>query len=667
MVEQTRRKNLKEKGLFIVLEGSDGSGKGTQFNLIKERLKAVGYDVAVFDFPRYDKASSYFVKNYLNGEYGRAAEINPYIASLFYALDRFEASKDINKALADGKIVLANRYAGSNMAHQGGKIKDTVEQRSFFVWADNLEFQLLGIPRPDVNLYLRVPAEIAYELIAKKNARNYTKKIRDEHEQDLQHLKASVATYDLMCQLFPKDFRAIECTKNGRLLNIPQINDIIWRTLKPVLPAHKQHASRSVVVTLGKTEKKPYQDSFQADEFEQAYKDVSLLLRLDLQRSPHSRLEPSFSNWEQSNYGFYTPAGLPKDLIDKYKSTVRQISVYHKQMIERLDSYSKKEVLQGRPQPPTKELLLPMMPLCALTSFNLRVKKDDVSAICARLLADESAELQWAAKQLYLSARQQWQHDFDAPLESPEGPVSLNNIIAKLTEERLPQVFSADESIKLVEHRPKLEFDLLAESIYPYSTLSLDEIAEEVSSWPYVQKFNSLKEAAAQPDGLKNVHYKLDILSDQITLNQVAEHLPPSEIKVQQFTPRYGYDIPEIIELAGADAIYEACFDEALKLYSLLQGAGRKDSAAYATLLGHRQRWQINISGEQLKELMQTADFRQTKLADALSEKIGEIHPLLWEIISGSPTKNAPPRNGKQRIKPLHRHPTKQNKNRKKR
>src|ERR1700709_2572532 len=97
-------------GTLLVMEGSDGAGKTTQFNLLAERLKAAGYEVAVFEFPRYDKASSYFVKQYLNGGYGSAGKVSPYTASLFYALDRYEAAKDIKAALEAGSIVLCDRY-----------------------------------------------------------------------------------------------------------------------------------------------------------------------------------------------------------------------------------------------------------------------------------------------------------------------------------------------------------------------------------------------------------------------------------------------------------------------------------------------------------------------------------------------------------------------------
>lgn len=236
-------------GVFIVLEGSDGSGKGTQFRLLAERLKAVGHEVAVFDFPRYDEPSSHFVRRYLNGEYGPASEVSPYTASIFYALDRYEASPHIKKAIGSGKVVLANRYVGSNMAHQGTKFSKLAEQRGFFMWADSLEYQLLGIPRPNINLFLKVPAEISFELIAKKTLRGYTDKKRDEHEADLEHIKKAVSTYDLLCKLLPRDFKEIDCTRDGQLLTIVEINDKIWESLKPLLPEPKRKG-KAVVLQL---------------------------------------------------------------------------------------------------------------------------------------------------------------------------------------------------------------------------------------------------------------------------------------------------------------------------------------------------------------------------------------------------------------------------------
>ena len=225
-----------ERGTFLVIEGTDGSGKGTQFDLLARRLAEAGHDVATFDFPQYGQESSYFVKQYLNGAYGTAEQVGPYTGSLFYALDRYSARAAINQALEAGKIVLCNRFSGSNMAHQGTKFIHAEERRGYFIWLDNLEFQMLGIPRPDRSFVLRVPAETAQGLVDQKEERSYTDKKRDIHEADLEHLKKSVEVYDDLCSLFPKDFTRIDCVRSGQLMTIPQIHDLIWANVQPLLP-----------------------------------------------------------------------------------------------------------------------------------------------------------------------------------------------------------------------------------------------------------------------------------------------------------------------------------------------------------------------------------------------------------------------------------------------
>lgn len=234
-------------GVFIALEGTDGSGKRTQSKLLASRLKAVGHEVAVFDFPRYSNVSSHFVRRYLNGDYGPASEVSPYTASFFFALDRYEAAPKIKEALGAGKIVLANRFAGSNMAHQGTKFGSLAEQRGFFMWAESLEFELLKIPRPDLNLFLKVPADVSRQLIAKR-AKAAGAKL-DEHEKSQSHLSLATAAYDLLCQLFPKDFKEINCTRGGQILGIVEINDFIWEAIKPLLPEPRRQG-RAIVLNL---------------------------------------------------------------------------------------------------------------------------------------------------------------------------------------------------------------------------------------------------------------------------------------------------------------------------------------------------------------------------------------------------------------------------------
>ena len=225
-----------KKGVFIVLEGTDGSGKGTQFEILVNKLHQSGYDVETFDFPQYDSPSSYFVKQYLNGNYGSAEDVGPYTGSIFYALDRYEASPKIRDALAKDKVVIANRFTGSNMAHQGTKFDTDEDRNGYFMWLDAIEFKMLDIPRPDVSLVLRVPADIAQMLVDQKEARSYTNKKRDLHEADITHLEKSVKVYDDLCRLFPDEFKALDCVRNGQLMSVESIHNLVWETVLPLLP-----------------------------------------------------------------------------------------------------------------------------------------------------------------------------------------------------------------------------------------------------------------------------------------------------------------------------------------------------------------------------------------------------------------------------------------------
>lgn len=204
------------KGIFIVIEGSDGSGKSTHYNLLKEHLEAAGKEVALYKFPQYEKPSSYFSVQYLNGKYGDANELGAYKPSLFYALDRFEASFAIREDIAAGKVVLCDRFVGSNMAHQGQKIADDTERHKYFDWIYNLEFKMLDIPEPDLNLVLLMPAQLAYELMGKREKRAYTENL-DIHEADINHLERAVATFRELTNRYDQTFTAVECAENRSL------------------------------------------------------------------------------------------------------------------------------------------------------------------------------------------------------------------------------------------------------------------------------------------------------------------------------------------------------------------------------------------------------------------------------------------------------------------
>lgn len=224
------------KSRFIVLEGTDGSGKTVQFIRLLKRLKQKRIDVRTLDFPRYGQPSSYFIEQYLRGHYGSWQEVGAYRASLFYALDRFAASSELKRWLKQGKVVIANRYVASNLGHQGVKIKNKTERKRFFNWVNNLEYNILAIPKPDLNIFLHMPARIAYSLIGHKGKREYLgAKKRDIHEEDISHLKKAEKVFCETAEMFPKDFVTVDCTRQNKLLSIREIEEKVWKIVEKVL------------------------------------------------------------------------------------------------------------------------------------------------------------------------------------------------------------------------------------------------------------------------------------------------------------------------------------------------------------------------------------------------------------------------------------------------
>lgn len=214
----------KTKGKLYVIDGTDGSGKKTQVDLLITKLKHLGHKTKYVDFPQYDKISASLVQAYLNGEFGKADEVKPEIASIFFAIDRWSVSQEMKKALDGGTIVLANRYVSSNKGHQAGKIKNKQKLDKFLQWLDELEFGIFEIPRPDQVILLHVPCEVGQKLVDKKGFRNYIGgHKRDIHEKDIQHLKDAEKSYLYVAH--KEGWKIIECIdKNKHLLPIAEIN-----------------------------------------------------------------------------------------------------------------------------------------------------------------------------------------------------------------------------------------------------------------------------------------------------------------------------------------------------------------------------------------------------------------------------------------------------------
>lgn len=214
-------------GKLFVIDGNDGSGKRTQAKRLVAHLEEEGIPAAIADFPQYGQKSAGLVENYLSGKYGRASEVDPKVASIFYAVDGFDASFSIRRSMGEGKIVVCNRYISANMGHQAGKIEDRIARKDYIEWLEDLEFNIFKIPRPDTTMLLHVPPQVAEELAgAKKPGEAFGRIKGDIHESDAKHLvDADQAFLEVAKE---KGWKIIECVRDGKILPVEEIHGMIW-------------------------------------------------------------------------------------------------------------------------------------------------------------------------------------------------------------------------------------------------------------------------------------------------------------------------------------------------------------------------------------------------------------------------------------------------------
>ncbi len=213
-----------QNGRLIVIEGVDGAGKQTQSEKLYQALKNRGESVKRVAFPRYDKDSSVMVRHYLNGDFGDDPEsISPYVASTFYAADRYASYKEeIGPFLNAGGIVIADRYTTSNMVHQAGKIADAEERSAYLHWLTDYEFSLLGLPEPDAVFFLNMPPNFGAELIAERKNKMTGEVKKDIHENHPEHLAAAYRSAVEIAELY--HWISIDCVEKGHVKSVETIH-----------------------------------------------------------------------------------------------------------------------------------------------------------------------------------------------------------------------------------------------------------------------------------------------------------------------------------------------------------------------------------------------------------------------------------------------------------
>lgn len=220
------------KGTLIVLEGIDGSGKETQASLLEKKLKEKGREVMHISFPDYKSPSSTLVKMYLKGDFGKNPEdVNPYAASLFYAVDRFASYRMKWKDFYQkGGIIIADRYTTSNMVHQMTKYEDKKARKDFLSWLEKTEYEELELPVPDLVILLDIPLGVSENLV-KERARQGGS--MDIHEQHLDYLRKCHDAYQELVNLY--GWKRIPCTEEGKLRTIEDIGKDVEKAAAEVM------------------------------------------------------------------------------------------------------------------------------------------------------------------------------------------------------------------------------------------------------------------------------------------------------------------------------------------------------------------------------------------------------------------------------------------------
>ncbi len=211
-------------GKLIVIEGLDGSGKATQAKLLTQALAEQGENVKGITFPDYDSESSALVRMYLHGDFGsKPGDVNAYAASAFYAVDRYASYKTSwGELYKQGAVIIADRYATSNGIHQCSKLDESLWDE-YLKWLDDFEYKKLGIPAPDMVIYLKADTDVSQKLMTGRYGGDESKK--DIHEGDLEYLRRSQKAAAYCADKL--GWKTVECVKDGQMRSIEDIHNEI--------------------------------------------------------------------------------------------------------------------------------------------------------------------------------------------------------------------------------------------------------------------------------------------------------------------------------------------------------------------------------------------------------------------------------------------------------
>lgn len=363
-------------------------------------------------------------------------------------------------------------------------------------------------------------------------------------------------------------------------------------------------------------------------------------------------------------YRYFTPDYLKPDIKKQYEETMDAIFDLYSSIVRKLTDYirtgsktpekERDAAWKGATRAQACDAIRPVLPVATKSTVGIFASGQAYESLVMHLLSDELPE----ARQVGQSLLEQGRKIIPMFLERADKPDRGGAMIAyrsntakavkQFAEKNLPNnnASTVTEPVTLVDFWPKNELLLVPDMLYEHSNLSLEQLQAEVNDWPYEKKVDALKTYIGERlnrrhrpgRALEKAHYSWDLVCDYGIFRDLQRHRMVDDMNWQLLTPRYGYDMPKLVEEAGLAEQFEECFDLSLKLYSALQKAGYKLEAQYATLLGHKMRWKVTYNAREaihLHELRTTPQGHPgyRKLTMQMHEKLAEVHPLLAEAM----------------------------------
>jgi thymidylate synthase ThyX len=361
----------------------------------------------------------------------------------------------------------------------------------------------------------------------------------------------------------------------------------------------------------------------------------------------------------KGNYRYFTPRNLNKKTAKQYKEVMDAIFDLYSAMVHAATDYvrandktpeKERDVAwQGATRAQACDAVRPVLPVATTSTVGIFASGQALESLIMHLQSDPLEEARATGQSLLEEARQvvpMFLERADKPERGGAMVAYRANTAAAVAKKAqdLPQNLAptGDQPVTLVDYWPRNELDLVPDMLYQDSALSLKDIQQEVAAWPYDKKLavfeaymgERLNRRHRPGRALEKAHYSWDLLCDYGIFRDLQRHRMVDDLNWQQLSPRYGYDVPQLIEDAGLTDQFEKCFDLSLQLYSLLQAAGYQLEAQYATLLGHKMRWKVTFNAREAFQLLELRTSPQghpgyRKLCKEMYEKLADVHPLL--------------------------------------